>query len=146
MLKSFLHALFGQPHSHRVAIVDPLLGELTPCEDGWAASVSRGKDSFQFTIGGDEKPDAALLAHARDILVNFESFKKLVQGCIQAESSEYPEELKREVSGLEIDGISLCWPDRPDDGMIFFRGTGKDFGLWRCDYVARKPQGLGCDT
>jgi hypothetical protein len=53
---------------------------------------------------------------------------------------------KAELAQLEIDNISLCWPERPDDGMIFFRGSPDDVGLWRCGYIARRPTGLGCDN
>jgi hypothetical protein len=54
--------------------------------------------------------------------------------------------LRAELANLKIENISLCWPDRPEDGMIFFRRSENDIGLWRCDYIARKPTGLGCDT
>ena len=77
---------------------------------------------------------------------DYESFKKAVRNCIEAESRDYPEDAKSELARLEIDNISLFWPDRPNDGMIFFRGSEHDNRLWRCDYIARKPTGLGCDT
>ena len=118
---------------------------MKPGETGWTVRVSKGVDSFEFTIGGANRPDARLLSHAHDILSDFESFKKVVRECIESESRDYPEDIKAELAALEIDNISLAWPKRPDDGMIFFRGYDEDFGLWRCDYIARKPVGLGCD-
>jgi hypothetical protein len=125
---------------------DPVLGELKPDEMGWTVNVSKGQDSFQFTIGGRQAPDNALLAHAHDIFNDYESFKRSVRNCIETESRDYPEEVKAELARLQIDDIALFWPDRPEDGMIFFRGSENDVGLWRCDYIGRKPTHLGCDT
>jgi hypothetical protein len=119
---------------------------MVPGGTGWTGAVTKGEDSFELTIGGANQPDATLLAHAHDILINWESFKKMVRNHIASETHDYPDDVKAEVAGLRIDNISLCWPHRPDDGMIFFRGHEGDIGLWRCDYIARKPTGLGCDT
>jgi hypothetical protein len=106
----------------------------------------KGADHFEFTIGGIYKPDDALLAHAHEILGDYLSFKKAVKSCVEYESRDYPVEVKAELAGLEIDNVALYWPARPNDGMIFFRGSEKDVGLWRCDYINRKPTALGCDT
>jgi hypothetical protein len=146
MLKGILRALFGPPRPPNEPFNDPVLGELKPGEAVWTVNVSKGEDTFQFTIGGSKHPDAALLAHAHDIFNDYESFKKSVRDCIESESSEYPEEVKAELARLEIDDIALCWPERPDNGMIFLRGSENAVGLWRCDYIDRKPTGLGCDT
>ena len=146
MFKGILRSLFGSPQRQRSVFNDPVLGELKAEETGWTVSVTRGASTFSFTIGGKNEPDAALLAHAHEILRDYDAFRKMVKDCIEAESREYPKNARAEVAALEIDDISLCWPDRPDDGMIFFRGSDHDVGIWRCDYVARKPRGLGCDT
>jgi hypothetical protein len=145
MLKRIWRSLFGSSPS-QAPFHDADLGELQPGESGWTVRVSKGADSFEFTIGGVNQPDAALLSHARDILRHYESFQRAVRQCVEAESRNFPEEVKAELAALEIDNISLFWPDRPDDGMVFFRGAAEDGPLWRCDYIARKPQGLGCDT
>lgn len=145
MLKRIFHFLFDR-HPPQESFTDPVLGELRMGEVGWTVNISKGNDFFHFTIGGIKAPDAALLAHAQDILRDYDSFKKLVRDFIQVESIEFPDDVKAELARLEIDDISLCWPERPDDGMIFFRGTDEDVGVWRCDYVARKPTNLGCDT
>jgi hypothetical protein len=49
-----------------------------------------------------------------------------------------------EIRQLKIEHISLFWPKRHNDGMIYFRGPDK-YRVWRCDYVDRKPKGLGFD-
>jgi hypothetical protein len=146
MFKRVFRTLFGQRRRAREPFTDPLLGRLSPDEQGWTVAVVRGDDSFQFTVGGSTEPDPALLAHAHDILSDYESFRRSVRDYINSESGAYPEEVRAELSRLEIDNISLCWPDRPDHGMIFFRGPDDAVRLWRCDYIDRKPRGLGCDT
>ena len=55
--------------------------------------------------------------------------------------TQYADEIRQ----LAIQDVCLFWPDRPDDGMIYFKGPD-EFKVWRCDYVARKPQGLGFDS
>jgi hypothetical protein len=138
--------LFGTPDPPRRRAMDSVLGELTPTEDGWTAQVSARGDVVEFTIGGVGEPDPALVAHAGEIIKHYEMFARSVRDCIEEESRDYPEDVKQILNDLQIDNVSLCWPDRPDDGMIFFRGRSDDIGLWRCDYVGRRPQGLGCDT
>lgn len=146
MLRRILSAVFGEPPSPREPFADPLLGRLVPGELGWTVTVARGSHSFQFTIGGKKEPDAALLAHAHDIVNDFDIFDRAVRAYVTSESKDYPEAVKAELANLEIDHVALFWPGRPDDGMIFFRGSENDTGLWRCDYIGRTPRGLGCDT
>jgi hypothetical protein len=146
MLKAIIQSLFGLPRPDPEAFHDVVLGDLKREKTGWTVRISKGMDSFEFTIGGANRPDARLLTHAHDIVNDYDSFKKAVREYIESESREYPEHVKAELAVLEIDNISLFWPERPDDGMIFFRGSDEDVGLWRCDYIARKPVGLGCDT
>lgn len=145
MLKGILRSLFGS-RPIRAPFHDPVLGLLEPAETGWTVKVVKGAETFEFTIGGASEPDAGLLAHAHDILDDYPSFKKAVKDCVEYESRDYPDEVRAELAKLEIDNIALIWPARPNDGMVFFRGSEKDVGLWRCDYIDRKPMGLGCDT
>ncbi|MFN0018089.1 MAG: hypothetical protein ACKVP0_07515 [Pirellulaceae bacterium] len=123
-----------------------MLGLLEPEETGWIVKVAKGADTFEFTIGGINKPDGALLAHAHDILDDYQAFKRAVKVCVENDSRDYPDEVKAELAGLEIDNVALFWPARPNDGMVFFRGSEEDVGCWRCDYINRKPTHLGCDT
>ena len=146
MLRAIRRALFGPPSPPPEPFSDPVLGELQPAELGWTVSVTVSNDSFEITVGGREHPDEPLLGHARDIVSDYEAFKRAVQECIERESCNYPDDVRAELDQLEVDSISLFWPDRPDDGMIFFRGPADDLRSWRCDYIARKPTGLGFDT
>lgn len=146
MLKGFLQTLFGLPRPAQEPFLDPVLGELQSGETGWTVTVTKDGDTFAFTIGGAKQPDARLLAHARDILNDYASFNRKVWDCVRTESRDYPEDVQAELARLQIDNVALYWPDRPEDGMVFFRGSAGDVGwVWRCDYVGRKPTGLGCD-
>jgi hypothetical protein len=145
MLKGILQYLFGSAPV-RAPFNDPVLGRMEPVETGWTVKVVKDAETFEFTIGGVSEPDAELLAHAHDILHDYPSFKKAVRDCVEYESGDYPDEVKAELANLEIDNIALPCPATPNDGMVFFRGSENDVGLWRCDYIDRKPSGLGCDT
>ena len=87
-----------------------------------------------------------LLSHARDIVHDYQAFKTSVRECIESEACDYPDDIKADLAQLEVDSVSLFWSDRPEDGKIFFRGPADDLRSWRCDYIARKPIGLGYDT
>lgn len=145
MFTAIWQAIFGSPLPPRRPFVDPVLGAMQPEEDWWTAAVRHGDDQFHFNIGGAEVPDESLIMHAREILQDFESFKREVRRCIDAETQSWSEHAKAEVAGLEIDCVVLLSPDHPNDGMIFFRTTVETDRLWRCDYVARVPKGLGFD-
>jgi hypothetical protein len=142
MLKQALRLLFGSPELPRQPFGDPILGELKPCALGWTASVGKGLDSFRLTVGGHTCPASALLAHAREIFNDYESFKTLVKDFVEAEIKSYPLEAKTELSQMEIDEVLLAHTDQPKSGMIYFRGPADYVGVWRCDYVEGKPQGL----
>ena len=46
---------------------------------------------------------------------------------------------------LPPEDVWLFWPDRPDNGMIYFQ-VPDESRVWRCDYVSRKPRGPGFDS
>src|SRR5687768_15032871 len=99
MLKRILHFLFDR-QPLRESFTDPVLGELKTAEVGWTVSVVKDNDCFRFTIGGTSVPDAALLVHAHDILREYDSFKKSIRDFMQAESIDYPDDVKAELARL----------------------------------------------
>jgi hypothetical protein len=128
---------------------DPILGTLTWSEDdkAWVSSATDRDVGFRFQISGIVEPDKALLAHAADILQNKDDFIARVMQCVRSEA-ELVRSLRPyrdEIDGLRVERVCLFWPNRPDDGMIFLSG-GRDYRLWRCDYIARQPKGLGFDA
>lgn len=146
MFNKIKEAFFGKPKPLKVPeINDPALGRLVLNDevDWWEAKVQKDGDTVGFGIGGRQTPDPALIRHAVDILNDYSHFKAMVADFLKAETvhfKEYEEEIER----LTIDDVCLCWPERPNDGMIYFNGPD-DCRVWRCDYVSRKPKGLGFD-
>ena len=142
-LKRFLQ---GQPPPVAQKIDHPILGTLTWSNDdeAWVSSTVHSGAGFEIQISGTPHPDPALLAHAADILQRKEAFLAEIIAFTKSEG-ETVRSYRDEIAGLRVERVCLFWPDRPDDGMVFFSG-GRDYRLWRCDYVARKPRGLGFDS
>lgn len=145
----FLKNLFKDPTADWKRLVsDPLLGQLRLNEDAtwWDAKTARGERTINFCIGGVGQPDRALLAHAHEIIRNFPQFEDTIHAFAVAEPARVSSlrEYDREIQQLQISSINLYWPDRPNAGMIEFSGPDP-YRLWRCDYIDRKPVGLGFD-
>ncbi len=129
-------------------VVDPVLGPCFPGQEErwWRAVVDVHGRRITFTLGGDLAPDPALLAHARDIVAELDAFEIRVREFLKAEAAAIGDaEARAEIESLKLDDVCLFWPDRPNDGMIYFAGAS-DERLWRCDYVQRECRSLGCDT
>jgi len=144
---SFIKKIFSDPTASWPRLVtDSVLGELRLSDDAewWECSTTVGSNKIGFQIGGEGEPDAGLLAHAHDIVRSFPQFNKMVGEFLTSEARRMPGAAD-EIRQLAIEDVCLLSPDRPDDGMIYFKGPDK-FRLWRCDYVARKPRGLGFDS
>jgi hypothetical protein len=134
-----------EQHEQKVCeVTDVVLGKLKLSKAGWwEARVTFSGKSVGFKIGGSNEPDASLIAHARDIVGTFVAFEKMVAEFLLLESKRLAP-LAHEIQQLAIEDVMLAWPKRPNDGMIYFRGIDK-FRIWRCDYINRKPRGLGFD-
>lgn len=145
-LKRFLQ---GEPPPVADQVVDPVLGTLSWSKDheAWLSSPDHNAIGFVFQIAGTPQPDGSLVRHAADITKKKEAFVQSVQRFLSEETASvrHLSAFKGEIAGLKIESVSLFWPERPDDGMIFFDG-GHDYRGWRCDYVGRTPKGLGFDS
>ncbi|MCB1227740.1 MAG: hypothetical protein KDK99_18120 [Verrucomicrobiales bacterium] len=145
-LKRFLQ---GAPPPIAERIDDPILGTLTWSEedDAWVSSATHSGVDFEFQISGTPEPDKTLLSHATDILRRKDEFTAKVLAYVKSEGETVRSlhSYRDEIAGLRIERVCLFWPNRPDDGMISLSG-GRDYRQWRCDYIARKPQGLGFDS
>ena len=147
---SFIKKLFADPTADWPrAVTDPVLGELRLSEDAdwWESSVTVEVKTVGFKIGGEGKPDARLVSHAHDIVRSFASFEKMIADFLAAEARDVKSlrYFSDEIRQLVIEDVCLFWPKRPNDGMVYFKGPD-EFRLWRCDYVGRKPTGLGFDS
>jgi hypothetical protein len=139
---------------------DPVLGKLTWSADdrAWQAEVAGEDAVIRFLIAGKPEPEPQLLAHARDIAQSLPDFLRLISEFLEEQAQLVSQQkgwllgdgpaqsAADEIRQLAIDTIHLPWPDRPNDGMIYFTGPADELRLWRCDYIDRKPTSLGCDT
>ncbi len=139
----------GDPPPFADKIIDPVLGALSwsKDEEAWLTAPEQSDIVFRFQIAGTPLPDASLVRHAAEILKNKDAFTRSVKRFLSEEAAAVPHlgRFRDEIAGLRIECVSLLWPERPDDGMIYFSG-GHDHRLWRCDYVERTPKGLGFDS
>ncbi len=129
----------------RHSVSDPVLGELLLSSDGdwWESTVLIDGSAVQFQLGGDREPSSYLISHAHDIVREFPTFSRTVCEFLVAEAASQPVAAD-EIRQLTLESVCLFWPDRPNDGMLYFNGPD-EYRVWRCDYINRKPQGLGFD-
>lgn len=148
MLSRLLRLFRGPSNEPLREILDPVLSRCVPdqVEHCWRASVDVGGREVSIILGGDLTPDPALLAHARQIAGEMGAFVGRVADFLKREAGRIEEpDVQAEIENLLVDDVCLFWPDRPNDGMIYFAGPTEE-RLWRCDYIERRLQGLGCDT
>jgi hypothetical protein len=129
---------------------DEQLGPLVLNDGGaegcWVARPTAQGRPVCFQIGGRYEPDPALIARARDLLGSFDRFAADVAAFLAAEAARAPwSPFAAEIRALVIRDICLFWPQRPDDGMIFFDGPD-ECRCWRCDLIGGVPGGLGFDS
>ena len=145
-LKKFLQ---GEPPPIAERVDDPVLGTLTWNEDGevWCSDAIHEGIGFEFRISGTPEPFKSLLAHAEDIFHRKNDFVAAVLAHVKSEGDMHwtLRPYREEIAGLRIDAILLCWPDRPEDGLITF-GGGREYRAWRCGYVSGNPHGLCFDS
>jgi len=124
---------------------DPLLGEWRFSKEvrAWTATTNVGGQRLDFVIGGESKPDEALVTHAHDIIRDFALFDKAIRTFLATESASYPD-LVDEITRLRVACITLPLPDSPNDGEIGFSGPDGD-RVWHCHYADREPSRLGFD-
>src|SRR5262245_36018124 len=111
---------------------------------------SRSSKRFSVTrqpIGRALSPIRFWESCAQDIVRSLPEFEQSVSAFLaeEARSVKHLTRFADEIRQLTIEDVCLFWPHRSDDGMIYFKGPD-EFRVWRCDYVARKPQGLGFDS
>jgi hypothetical protein len=144
-LKQFLQ---GAPPPVAPYVDDPGLGRLAWSKDDklWVSDPKHRDCGFAFQIAGTPEPDQALVAHAADILAGRDTFVREVSTFLvrELEETRYMSAFADEIRQLTIETVCLFWPDRPNDGMIWFDGPD-EFRVWRCDYIDRKPKDLGFD-
>lgn len=146
---SLIRRLFDHRSEWPHSVSDPVLGELRLSQDAdwWEGKITVEGKSVGFKIGGRGKPDQKLLDHAYDIVRSFSAFEHMVADFLASEARDVKclGRFADEIRQLTIEDVCLFWPKRPNDGMIYFQGPDQ-YRVWRCDYVSRKPRGLGFDS
>lgn len=127
------------------SVPDPVLDLLILSMDGdwWEGFFSIDNTNVKFQIGGHREPNLALIAHAHDIIHEAKVFSRMVSEFLASEADAQAATAD-EIRQLTLESVCLFWPDRPNDGMLYFNGPD-EYRVWRCDYINRKPQGLGFD-
>ena len=127
------------------SVSDPVFGELVLSDDSdwWESVVTIDGRLVQFQIGGDREPCPALMSHGHDIVRQFSAFSRTVSDFLTAEAASQSL-VADEIRQLTLESVCLFWPSRPNDGMLYFHGPDES-RVWRCDYIDRKPTGLGFD-
>jgi hypothetical protein len=145
MFRWLTKSFASKNRAHVPDFEDAMLGRMQFVENRlWEAHVTIAGKRIGFSIKGQVEPNAVLLAHARDIVQNFADFESMISAFLAEEGRKMmmtPDQVRK----LQIAQVSLCWPERPDDGMIYFDGL-EQIGVWRCDYINRKPKRLGFDN
>src|SRR5687767_411402 len=137
--------LVGKSPEFREPIQDPALGsaEWDSTARMWVFPPHADR-TFAIALAGQSTPDARLLPFARQLHASAQAFQRKVTAAIEAQASTTPG-IAETIRSLEIDVVDLNWPDRPRDGMVYFRG-GEHDPLWRFDLINGQPVHLGCDT
>lgn len=104
------------------------------------AAVRLAPHPFRILIGGDDRPDERLLAHARDIFIAPEKFVGQVNDLLRKEAHDLLD-WTHEIRGLHLDDVALLWPDDPDGGIVYLDGPDTGERRWQCDLKDRQPVG-----
>lgn len=148
MFKAIAKLFSATPKPTPVEATDAILRPLRWSKDDemWEAQTRVGEEIIGFFIADDSSPSAALIAHARDIVARVPDFKREVASFLsdEVQKQKHLTRFASEIGQLTIEHVCLMWPERPDDGMIYFAGSDED-RCWRCDYVSRKPKSLEFD-
>lgn len=139
------------------SVLNAILGPLHYSKDDecWMTAEDNANLPFRFFIAGNWdksltaiSPDPRLIEHAECIARSPNGFLALVESFVKSElaTRRHLKGWAEEVAQLKVSALNLAWAERPNDGMIEFKGPD-EFRLWRCDYVNRQPAGmLGFDS
>lgn len=146
MFSSLKKLFAAKPKIERIPVTHPTLGPITYSEEdeAWLTDASHASLGFRFHFAGKEAPDTRLLPHAESVAHDPADFRRRITAFLDEEAKRLKDK-DDTVRNLEIETLCLFWPDRPEDGMIYFSG-GERYGVWRCDYKNRRPTGLGFDS
>ncbi len=96
-MRNLFSLLFGKRQPPLADSFDPVLGKLRYDDDSsnwksssWEASVVIGDQTIGFNIRGAGAPDATALAHAREIIAQFDTFSGMVRDYLKDWAKNLP--------------------------------------------------------
>ena len=127
--------------------IDSVLGVLRWSDDAgaWVCRAVRFSGEVSFHVGGDREPDPLLIAHARDLAGAPEQLERLIAAALEEAALAFHPKLASEIRALQLEWICLCWPERPNDGLLYMT-DGHEGRVWHFAYIERRPECLGFDS
>lgn len=141
----WLARLLGKPAELREPVEDQILGLVAwdPTAEVWVFP-PHGARSFAIALVGGLAPDSRLFPFARELHSNALAFQHTVSLALESEAARTPRSAEI-IRALQLEVVDLSWPERPRDGMVYFRGAEQG-PVWRFDLIDGQPVNLGCDT
>ena len=141
MIKKILKRIWKGPE-YQKTYHSKILGEMIFNRDNfcWESKKKINDDEVNFIVGGTKKPDDKLIKALEEIAKSFNEFQYIINEFLKEQTQNAGEEILK----LKISDIMYSRPDKPNNGMVFFRGT-TNYKIWHCDLVKGKPKYLNYD-
>jgi hypothetical protein len=142
------------PRTHRIMSrarghvrKDPQLGTLirNVKAEAWEGDFRVRDRTVEILIDGKEEPDSALVARARELVADFDSFERRLNDYLAQTAKEWAvetPELGADVSALRLSSIKVLSRKRV---LVDFDGPDVDV-YWSCEYANGEFSGLDFDS
>ncbi len=126
---------------------DPQLGTMirNVKSESWGADFRVRDRTVEILIDGKEEPNPALIARARELVADFDTFERRLNDYLAQTAKEWASEapeLGADISTLRICSITLRSRKRV---LVDFDGPDVDV-YWSCEYADGKFSGLDFDA
>jgi hypothetical protein len=144
----------ASPHARRIMSRarghvrrDPQLGTLVRNveAEAWEAEFRVRDRTVEILIDGKEEPNPALLARARDLVADFDSFERRLSDYLAETAKEWASETPEyaaDIGALRLSSIKLR---SRQSVLVDFDGPDVDV-YWSCEYADGKFSGLDFDS
>ena len=125
MLKKVLKRIWDGPNIEK-EYQSNVLGILKFDKDihCWTVKKEVNDISVAFTVGGVSSPNQKLLAIIEKHFSSFLEFEEMIQEFLKTESQKQ-KDFADDISQLKIKEIMFSRPDKPKNGMVFFKTLPK---------------------
>ena len=144
----------ASPRAHRIISrvrrhvrQDPQLGTLirNVKAEAWEADVRVRDRTVALLIDGKEEPNPVLVARARELMADFETFERLLNAYLAQTANEWAAEapdVGTKIGALRLSSITLRSRKRI---LVDFDGSDPDI-YWSCEYADGTFSGLDFDS